>query len=661
MAAPLRLERPDVMADARARAAATERSVLVRVFRRPPRLRIDEWSERYRYLAKEASPGASGRYTFTLAPYQREPMAVMSDPRVRRVVLMWGSQLGKSLILENAIGHGIHLRPRPMLMVQPKIDSAEGWSKERFAPMVRVTPVLSNLVRDPKRRDSENTLRMKIFPGGFLAIASSNSPAELAARAVARVFCDEIDRYEQSAGTEGDPVDLAERRMATVDAGILALTSTPGNTGESRIEPAYLAGDQRKFFVPCPHCGGFQELLFGTPTSPFGLKWDAGKPDTVAYLCEHCAALIEEKYKRGMLAAGQWIAQAPDHPYPSFFLNALYSPFGGTSWVHIVEKFLEAKGKPQRLKTFVNTFLAETWEEKGERVEADTLMARLEPTVEGAPVVPDWCKVLTAGVDTQDSYLELWVWAWGEGERSAPVLVEQIPGDPGTAAPWRTLDEFRLKDFADAAGRKWRIARGFVDSGGHHTGAVYTWARPRQKRGWFAIKGVGGEGLAMAGKPKFQGSAKVMLYPIGTFTAKEQFLRSQLHVHEPGPGFVHLPDWLTAEHLEQLTAEKLVTRTVKNKRVREWVKTRARNEALDCRVYAMAALHSLSAKWLRTVGILGTLAPRPVIAPEKAVPEGSDSAAHSDSSNETPPEIMPDEPPTSAKKRKRRRKWVTDY
>ena len=168
---------------------------------------------------------------------------------------------------------------------------------------------------------------------------------------------------------------------------------------------------------------------------------------------------------------------------------------------------------------------------------------------------------------------------------------------------------------------------------------------------------MGGEGIAVVSKPTFQSSAKVMLYSVGAFTAKEAFLRSQIHIKEPGPGYVHLADWLSLEHLEQLTSEKLVTRLVKGKRHREWIKIRDRNEALDCRNYAFAALHSLPLKWLQKHGLVGGAPRKPAPAPLPAAEEKSPEATP------TTPETL-DVPPTNEpppKKKRRRPRWATDY
>jgi phage terminase large subunit GpA-like protein len=608
--------------EAHRRAARAEARIIRARFQPPPRMSILEWADEFRYLSTESS-AEPGKYSSARAPYQREPMEVIGDPRVRRIVLMWASQLGKSLIIENAIGRAIHLRPGPILLLQPRVEDAEMWSKERFAPMVRDTPVLRDRVSEAKSRASGNTLRSKIFNGGHLALVGANAPAGLAARPIRDLYCDEVDRYDESAGTEGDPIDLAERRTATFGNATIVETSTPGDKGRSRIEPAYLAGDQREYHVPCPHCQQMQVLRWGSETSAFGLKWDAGHPETVAYLCEHCGCLIDELAKPWMLERGRWIPKAPGNPYPSFWLNALYSPFDGCTWAKLAANFLEVKHAPARLKTFINTILCETWEEPGEVVESHTLMTRLEhypcaceengtPDPDAgelaavpvctAPRVPTGVGALTMGVDVQGDRLELRVWGWGAGEVSWLLRMEQIPGDPGSTEPWEVLEAIRRVGLIHESGRRMPIARTFVDSGGHHTKQVYEYCRPRRLQGVFACKGIGGAGTPFLGQPNYQTNAKVMLYPVGTFAAKESFLRSRLYAPREKPGYVHLPDWVTLEELEQLTSEKLIRRIVAGQVKREWIKIRERNEALDCEVYAHAALHAMGAGILLNLG-----------------------------------------------------------
>lgn len=582
-----------------------------RFFRPAPRMSIVEWADAYRYLASESS-AEPGKYLSSRAPYQREPMEVMSDPSVGTVVFMWASQMGKSLLFENAIAYTIDSRPRPMLMVQPTVEFAEQFSKERFVPMVRVTPKLHGLISEAKSRDSNNTIRYKMFPGGFLAFVGSNAPAGLAGRPIGTVFADEIDRYDDSAGTEGDAIELAERRMANFADGQIFKASTPVLKDTSRIVPAYEGGDQRRYYVPCPFCGERQVLLWGKKGLPYGLRWEPDRPQTAAYQCASCGKLIEEKYKSWMLATengAEWRREAPANPYPSFFINGLYSPFGRSTWAHHAAKFLEVRGDPPKLQSFVNTVLCEPWEEQGERIEPNALLSRLEDLGTGAPL---GSAVITAAIDVQSDRLEYRVWAWGRGEESWLLRVEQILGDPGTAAPWEAVTLLRRETFKHPGGSSLRISCTMVDTG-FHTAAAYAYCRRFASENVCAAKGVEGDGIHLLGKPSRQSNAKVIVYPIGTHAAKELFLLSQIRVEVGKPGSVHLPDWITVAELEQLTSEKRVSRPFRGRYKRAWVVVpgRRENHGLDCRVLCMAGLHRLGPNVVRNLGAaVDALAPK---------------------------------------------------
>lgn len=599
-------------------AAKIEREEVRRAFRRLIPLNGLEWAEKHFYLSPEFSPGMPGPYSSAIAPYQREPLCKMTEPGVTKMALMWGSQTGKSIILQVAIGRSIHMKPRPILMVRPKIDEAENWSKKRLAPMIRDIAVLRALVADSKSRSSENTLRQKSYPGGFLAIATAQSPAELAADSIGLLLGDEIDRWVESAGGEGDPLDLAIMRMTAVADALVLLASSVGDEDTSRILPEFEEGDQRRYDLPCPLCGHAQELVFRPKPKegeqqntddlkrPGGLRWKEGQPETAQYECEKCERLFFEKHKAAMLAAGTWVPRAPEHLYPSYAISGLYSPFGKLTWPEIASRFNRAQGRPLRLKVFITTILNEPWKETGARVKTDELAGRLERY---DAEVPEGVRVITAAVDVHPGFLEYWVWGWGAGEESWAIDAEQFPGDPndkGPKSPWRALEKKRVQVYKNGLGKEFRIARGFVDIQGHNTASVYDWVAARQSSGWFGCQGRPGE-LPLIGKTSVQSNARVLLYPVGTFKAKDAFLRSQLFVQKPGPGYVHLPEWVSVEQMDGLTSEKRITRIVKGNVTKiEWVKVNenARNEPLDCRNYSYAALHSLGVPLLRKLGVI---------------------------------------------------------
>lgn len=578
------------------RAAEAERRVLRTVFQPPPRMTVDEWADSYRYLSPEAS-AEPGKYSVARAPYQREPLRALSDPLVKEVVLMWPSQVGKTEILNNFVGQRIHLSPGPMLVLQPTLQMGEAWSKDRLAPMIRDTPVLHGKVKDARSRDADNTLLHKKFPGGHITIAGANSPAGLASRPIRDVLCDEVDRYPVSAGAEGDPIGLADRRASTFRNGKRLRISSPTVKGQSRIEAEFEDSTRERWHVPCPHCGELQILRWGGRDLDHGLKWDADRPETAHFVCVS-GCVIEEAHKAWMNARGQWVAETTHATTRGFWMNALASPW--VPWADLVREWLSVKHDAVRLRQFVNTVLCETWEDAGEQIDAHTLVDRLEAYP--APV-PDGVGVLTRSVDVQGDRLETLVVGYGEGERQWFIEHEIIPGDPGTPAPWAELDRMLARTYAHEGGAELRPAVTVIDSGGHHAKEVYAFARARLAQRVYAIKGSSLEGAPLLGRPSRNNAAKAILYMIGSFTGKEAFL-SRLKIREPGPGYVHLPDWMDGEHLQQLTAEKLVTRIVGGRPKRVWLKTRDRNELLDLAVYTMAALQILGPAVVRNLGAM---------------------------------------------------------
>ena len=505
-----------------------------------------------------------------------------SDPAVKEIVVMCGTQSGKSEAILNTVGYHMHHDPCPILLMQPTVDMAQSFSKDRVtAGLIRPTPALRDLVKDSKAKDANNTTLHKVFPGGALSLVGANSPSSLASRPIRIVLCDEVDRYPASAGEEGDPLTLAKRRAATFWNRKIIQVSTPTNRGASRIEASYQESDQRKFFVPCPHCGEHQLLLWKN------IRWAEGQPKTARYYCEHCGAEWSEPERHRAVSRGEWRATKPFNGIAGFWFNAFYSP-----WVDIpdtVEEFLNAKRDPMRLKAFVNTIWAETWEDQGDTIDERVAMRLREEYDE----IPDGVTLLTAGVDVQDDRLEVEIVGWGAGEESWQIEYHVLHGDPSTTRLWSDLDEFLDRNFEHPSGEILTVRSTMIDSGGHHTRAVYNYAKTRAGKKRFAIKGIGGEGKPVVGRPSKNNIGKVPLYPLGVDTVKED-LYSRLQIEEAGPRYCHFRHNMDDEYFRQLTAEKRVTRYHRGFPKKEWTKNRVRNEALDVRVYAMAALAVLN-------------------------------------------------------------------
>jgi len=541
----------------------------------PPTMTVSQWADAQRRLSPEAS-AEPGRWYTSRAEYLRGIMDAISDPAIRQVCVMSSAQVGKTEFVLNVIGYHVDRDPAPILCIQPTLQMAQSFSKDRLAPMLRDTPCLKGKVKDPRTRDSGNTTLHKVFAGGHITIAGANSAAGLASRPVRIVLCDEVDRYPSSAGTEGDPIRLAAKRATTFWNAKLVTVSTPTVKNASRIEAEWLDSDQREYHVKCIHCDGAQTMKWSS------VQWQDDDAESAAYICEHCGVAWTDADRYRAIRSGEWIASKPSNGIAGFRLSGLYSP-----WVPLsegVRDFLEAKKLPETLRVWVNTYLGETWEEQGDGIDDENLASRREQY----DSVPGDVHLLTAGVDVQDDRLEIEIVGWGRDEESWSIDHSIIYGDPSAPEIWRDLDAYLNQTFEKEDGATLSIRAACVDSGGHYTQAVYNFVRPREARRIFAIKGIGGEGKPIVGRPSKNNIGKVKLFPVGVDTAKE-LIYARLKISKPGPGYCHFPDHYDDEYFAQLSAEQIVVRFTKGFRRREWKKVRARNEALDLRVYAVAA------------------------------------------------------------------------
>jgi len=550
-------------------------------------LTVSEWADRYRRLSSESS-AEPGVWRTDRAPYQRGMMDAFNEPGVHTIIIMSSSQIGKTEFLLNAIGYHIDVDPAPILLLQPTLEMAEAFSKDRLAPMLRDTPILKDKVKDARARDSNNTLLHKAYPAGHITMAGANSPASLASRPIRIVLADEVDRYGASAGTEGDPVNLAVKRTTTFWNRKVLLVSTPGVKGLSRIEAGFEESDKRRYHVPCPLCGAYQVLVWSQ------VKWDKDElgeylPETARYVCIECEGAIVNKQKLGMLRRGRWIATG-ENPRPGvagFHLSEMYSPW--VTWPEMVGNFLAARKRPETLKTWINTSLGESWEEEGEKVDPDSLYARREHY---NAEVPLGVAALFAGIDVQDDRLEATVWGFGaEGEMWA-IEHSVWHGDTASALIYEKLDAWLSKQYLHESGEFMPITASGIDTAGHRTQTVYKFCGDRWGRRVYALKGAAGQGKPIASRPSRSNAGKVRLFTVGVDTAKE-LLNGRLQIQKAGPGYIHFPRsedvGIDEEYFEQLTAERAVRTYRKGHPVRVWEKVRARNEALDTAVYALAA------------------------------------------------------------------------
>ena len=547
----------------------------------PPNLKISDWADAYRKLSPESSAEA-GAWRTDRAPYQREIMDCFNDPEIQRIVFSKSAQIGATEILLNVIGYYIDQDPAPMLIMQPTLAMAQAFSKDRLATMIRDSEKIRDCVKDPRSRDSGNTVLSKKFAGGNLNIVGSNSASGLASRPIRIVLADEVDRYESSAGAEGDPISLATKRTTTFWNKKIYMCSTPTIKGLSRIETAFEESDKRYYHVPCPECNVKQVLKWKN------VVWDENKPETANYACDECGSIIDESKKQWMLKHGEWIASESKSDTAGFHISELYSVW--STWADMAKSFLEAKKQPEMLKTWINTALGESWEEQGETIEHEELLER-RLNYDSA-TIPESVLVLTAGVDTQKDRLELQMVGWGVNYESWVIEYKIFWGDPNAANVWQELDNYLKKRFKTETGRVLTISCTCIDSGGHHTNQVYQFTKPRQGRRIFAIKGLSQAGKPIANRPTFVGKNKAVLYGVGVDSAKEAiFARLS---SEPEDTTLHFCSDLDEEYFKQLTAEKRVTKFVRGRKTLIWKQIRPRNEALDTLVYNFAAIYILN-------------------------------------------------------------------
>lgn len=555
-----------------------------------PLLNISEWADKYRVLSQKAS-AEPGKWRTSRTPYLKEIMDCLSPySGIERVVFMKGAQIGGTEVGNNFLGYIVHLSPGPVMLVMPTVDGAKRTSKTRIDPMFAAIPELKGVISERRSKDASNTTLMKEFQGGVLVLTGANSAIGLRSMPVRYIFLDEIDAYKGDVEGEGDPVNLAIKRTSTFNRRKIFMVSTPTIQSVSRIEYEYEQSDQRHYMVPCPYCNKRQSLKWKQ------IHWENNDPQTAVYICEHCGGIIEEHLKTWMLENGVWKKSNPSSKIAGFHLSSLYSPVGWFSWADAVKQFLDAKNKDNLLKVWVNTVLGETWLEKGEAPEWQILFDKREDYQQ--ELVPSGGLFLTAGADVQKDRIECEVVAWGKKRESWSVGYFIINGDTAREDVWNELTEFSRRYFEHSSGAMLPISRFAIDSG-FATQQVYNWVRKQPLNFAMAVKGTD-SGVTPLGLPtkvdlningkKLRRGAKV--WTVGTSILKSelyQFLRLTQNEDESFPaGYCHFPKY-DSEYFKQLTAEQLVTKIVRGYQKREWQKTRERNEALDCRVYARAA------------------------------------------------------------------------
>jgi len=565
-----------------------------------PELTVSEWADRYRYLAGVGS-AEPGRWRTERTPYLREIMDSLSaDSDVHTVVMQKGAQIGATEAGNNWMGYVVHHVPGAMLYVMPTVDLVMRTSKQRIQPTINETPVLRARIRAARKRDSGNTMLVKEFPGGILVMTGANSSTGLRSTPVRYLFGDEVDSWPPDVDGEGDPMDLAERRTATYERNRkVFLVSTPTIRELSPIERAYQESDQRKHYVMCPHCGDWDWIQWRN------IKWkpkDLEAQDSEVWLeCASCGRKIPEWRKPELLASGEWrpTAEPKDPGVRGYHLSSLYSPLGWYSWLKAGRDFLRARRKGREaMKTWTNTVPGETFEDPGYDAKDAPLYARRE---QYPAEVPAGALLLVAAVDVQADRLEYEVTGYGLGEECWGIEYGVLHGDPLQDPVWNNLTETMAGTYRHENGHVLSI-RGVAIDAGAMSHRVYEYVRKRGGGRMFCVKGRGGKDVPLlsAGRQVRLGKWKrgVPLYTVGVDEAKAA-LYGRLNLNTPGPGYCHFPmaPGYDPEYFEQLTAERRVRTYTRGIPQEKWIKKRERNEALDIRVYSMAALHLVNPNW----------------------------------------------------------------
>lgn len=568
----------------------------------PPDMLPSEWAEKN--IVIPLGNTIPGPISFDNAPYQRGMIDAIKEYDVRRITYMTGAQLGKTTIQQCITAFFIAHEPKSQIFVQPTEGDVRTFLETKLRPMLEANDRISEKMAKPRGRDGVNNSRMISYIGGWLMFSWAGSPKTLRGRSAPITHADEIDGMEATA--EGDPVELLSQRSATFgDQSLRTESSTPTIAGASRVESAFNQGDKRRYYVPCPHCGEAQFLRWENviwqgrkSTNLQDAKEDLDQDhevSTSAYRCECCGELWSDGERIAAIRNAEklghgWKAEKPFKGHVSFHAPEMLSTF--RKMRDIVQSYLD-KLALDDLQVFVNVSLGETYEENGDKADPEVLQLRAE---EYTTQIPNAGVYLTCGIDMQMDRLELEIVAWGVGEESWSIDYRVLWGDPLGDEVWEELDDILEDTYMHESGAQLSISAACLDTGGTagYTQRAYEYVKSRRNRKVFAIKGRAGWGMPIVQSPQRKQSGKdkrkIDLFIVGTDEAKLTVMR-RLDLEKKGPGYCHFPHDREMEWYRQLTAEKLIIRYVKGQPIREWHKPdRARNEALDCRVYALAAL-----------------------------------------------------------------------
>jgi phage terminase large subunit GpA-like protein len=554
---------------------------------------VSAWADQHRVLGNlSAEPG---RWRTSRVPYLREPMDCLSTSSgVEKTILMKGAQVGATETALNFIGYAMEHSGGLTLLVMPTLSDVRKNTRVRINPMIEASPSLRAIVATPRSRSATNTTFEKEFRGGILLMGGANSASALSSTPVKFLLCDEIDRWPHDVDGEGDPLALAVQRTATFRAvRKIFMASTPTIAGVSRIEKAFAEGDQRHYFVPCPHCSDMAVMTWAR------IRWPEGRPERAACACDACGALASEADKGAMLSGGEWrpTATAADPKVRSYHLPALLSPF--ETWGEQAVEFLASKNDPLRLQAWTNLKLGEPFEDRETTpVAADALMARaVEAEPDWSMVLPDGVAAITVGCDVQQDRVELETVGWGAAERSWSISYDIVFGDTSGSELWSALDRLLLRRFRHPRDVPDLAVMATCIDAGFRTDQVMAFAAPRAGRRAWATKGRSAPGVPSWPRlpPKRRPGRLAPVFIVGVDPLK-MTLTSRLRIAEDGPGFCAFPADRERDWFEGITSERAIRKFTRGIGRIVWLHDPGTiNEPLDCRIYAMAALHGARA------------------------------------------------------------------
>lgn len=557
----------------------------------PKRMKLSEWAEKHAVLSAESS-AQTGKWTNI--PYQVQMLDAMTDRAIESVTVLKSARVGYTKCINHLIGYHIEHDPCPIMVVQPTNGDAEGFSKDEIAPMLRDTPVLSPLFEETGRRDSQNTILNKSFPGGKLQMVGADSPRGFRRVSIRVLIFDETDGYSATAGDEGDQIKLGIRRTEYFWNRKIIAGSTPTLLATSRVNKRFLLSDQRYYYVPCPHCGEKQILKWEN------LRWPKNDPDGAYFACTGNGCVIEYKDHRWMVENGEWIAHNPSVTnHAGFHIWAAYSYSPNATWAHLAREWLDCHKNIEERKTFIMTVLGQPYEGEGDAPDWEKIYKRRESYPRNR--IPMGGLMLFAGVDVQKDRLEVEIVAYGRDMESWSIDYRVITGDTsqldGPQSPWPRLKALLDEEWEHEGGNSLKLRLMGVDSG-YNTNTVYSFVRQ------FAVNQViatdGRDTYQMAiGQPKAvevkqngkRSGRHLKLWPIGVSLLKTElygWLKQEAEESEEIPhGWCHFPEY-GEEYFKGITAEEIVPRKVKGFTRYQWEKVYDRNEPLDCRVIARA-------------------------------------------------------------------------